>query len=100
MGVIVRSEVLRALDEAEARREKRVPVIIGLHRQSTAAALKGALRGMGIEGELRETERFVMIRLSRAEIQRIAGLTEHVSKVWLDRPVSAANTRQDDSLGL
>lgn len=91
MGAVLRNEVLQALDEAEARGERRIPVIIRLHPRSTMRALKRGLRDSGIKGRFRETEYFLMGRLSREEVQRVAQLTEHVSKISLDRPVSAAD---------
>jgi hypothetical protein len=91
MGAVLRSEVLQALDEAEARGESRIAVIMRLHPRSTMRALKRALRDSGIRGRFRETEYFLMGRLSREEVQRVAQLTQHVSKISLDLPVSAMN---------
>ncbi len=89
MSAIVRTEVLRALDQAEARGGKRVRVIVGLRPRSDRQVLKRALRQLGVEPALRESESFLVVRLSREEVLRVSQLSEHVSAIWLDRPVSA-----------
>lgn len=91
MGEIVRKEVLDALDEAEARGEKAVRVIIGLRTPGAGPAVEDALRDLGIPEVVRRSDRFVVATLSRKEIERVSQLTEHVSRIWLDRPVFAAD---------
>jgi hypothetical protein len=90
MSAIVRSEVLEALDRAEARGQKRVRVIIGLRAGGSMSAIKKALGRSGVTSYRREAERFLAVELSRQQVVRLAKLTEHVSSIWLDRPVSAA----------
>ena len=90
MAGVVRQEVLDALTDAEARGEKRLRVIIGLHSPDSAEAVKGALARLGVKTVSRESQSFLAARLSREEIQEVSRLKEHVAAVWLDRPVSAA----------
>jgi len=90
MSAIVRSEVLDALDRAEARGEKRVRVIVGLRPGGSMDSLKDALTRLGVRQYHRETERFLAVGLSRAQVLRVSKLKQHVSSIWLDRPVSAA----------
>ena len=90
MTAIVRSEVLEALGRAEARGQKRVRVIIGLRPGGSMNAVKEALGRSGVTSYRREAESFLAVELSRQQVLRLAKLTEHVSSVWLDRPVSAA----------
>jgi len=90
MSAIVRSEVLEALDRAEARGEKRVRVIVGLRPGGSMDSIKDALTRSGVRQYHRETERFLAVELSRQQVLRLSRLTEHVSSIWLDRPVSAA----------
>ena len=90
MSAIVRSEVLEALDRAEARGQKRVRVIVGLHSPESLAAVKGALARLGVKTVARESQSFLAARLSRDEIRQVSQLTQHVRAIWLDRPVSTA----------
>ena len=90
MSAIVRSEVLDALDRAEARGEKRVRVIVGLRPGGSMDSLKHALARSGVTQYHRETAGFLAVELSRQQVLRLSKLTEHVSSIWLDRPVSAA----------
>ena len=90
MTAIVRSEVLDALDRAEARGQKGVRVIVGLRPGGSMSAIKEALGRSGVTSYRREAESFLAVELSRQQVLRLAKLTEHVSSVWLDRPVSAA----------
>jgi hypothetical protein len=88
MGSLVRSEVLVALDRAEARGEKRVRVIVGLRSPDSLAAVKGALARLGVKTLARESESFLAARLSREEVLQVSRLQEHVKAIWLDQPVS------------
>jgi hypothetical protein len=90
MSAIVRSEVLDALGRAEARGEKRVRVIVGLRGPDSLAPVKDALARSGVTQYHRETAGFLAVELSRQQVLRLSKLTEHVSSIWLDRPVSAA----------
>ena len=90
MSAIVRSEVLDALDRAEARGQKRVRVIVGLRPGGSMGSLKDALTRLGVRQYHRETAGFLAVELSRQQVLRLSKLTEHVSSIWLDRPVSAA----------
>ena len=90
MSAIVRAEVLEALDRAEARGQNRVRVIVGLRAGGSMNAVKEALGRSGVTSYHRESEGFLAVELSRQQVLRLAKLTEHVSSVWLDRPVSAA----------
>lgn len=90
MSAIVRSEVLDALDRAEARGEKRVRVIVGLRPGGSMDSIKDALTRLGVRQYHRETGGFLAVELSRLQVLRLAKLTEHVFSIWLDRPVSAA----------
>ena len=90
MSAIVRSEVLEALDRAEARGQKRVRVIIGLRAGGSTSAIKEALARSGVTSYRREAESFLAVELSRQQVLRLSKLKQHVSSIWLDRPVSAA----------
>jgi hypothetical protein len=90
MSAIVRSEVLDALDRAEARGQKGVRVIVGLRAGGSMDSLKDALTRLGVTHYQRETAGFLAVELSRQQVLRLSKLTEHVSSIWLDRPVSAA----------
>jgi hypothetical protein len=89
MGSLVRSEVLVALDRAEARGEKRVRVIVGVRSPDSLAAVKGVLARLGVKTLARESESFLAARLSREEVLQVNRLQEHVKAIWLDQPVSA-----------
>ena len=89
MGGIVQTEVIDALDRAEARGEKRVRVIVGLRSGSSINALKDALQRVGVRKYHRESESFLALQLSREELLQVSQLADHVSRIWLDRPVSA-----------
>ena len=91
MSAIVRSEVLDALGRAEARGENRVRVIVGLRGPDSLAPVKDALARSGVRQYHRETAGFLAVELSRQQVLRLSTLTEHVSSIWLDRPVSAAD---------
>ena len=91
MSGILRSEVTDALDRAEARGEKKVRVILGLRSGSSINALKDALQRLGVREYHRESESFLALQLSREELLQVSQLTKHVSRIWLDRPVSAAD---------
>lgn len=90
MAAVVRKEVLIALDRAEARGEKRVRVIIGLRGPDSLKPVKTALHRMGVRSVVRQAEGFLAANLTREEIRRVGRLKEHVTAIWLDRPVSAA----------
>ena len=90
MSAIVRSEVLDALDRAEARGEKRVRVIVGLRPGGSMSAIKATLAQWGATSYYRETGGFLAAELSRQQVLRLSKLKQHVSSIWLDRPVSAA----------
>ena len=90
MSGIVQTEVIDALDRAEARGEKRVRVIVGLRSGSSINALKDALQRLGLREYLRESESFLALQLSREELLQVSRLTKHISRIWLDRPISAA----------
>ena len=90
MSAIVRSEVLDALDRAEARGQKRVRVIIGLRAGGSMSAIKEALSRSGVRSYRRETESFLAAELTRQQVLRLSKLKQHVSSIWLDQPVSAA----------
>ncbi|MGB9299201.1 MAG: hypothetical protein WCD51_01265 [Anaerolineae bacterium] len=90
MSAIVRSEVLEALGRAEARGEKRVRVIVGLRPGGSMDSIKNALTRSGVTQYHRETAGFLAVELSRQQVLRLSKLAEHVSSIWLDRPVSAA----------
>jgi hypothetical protein len=90
MSTVVRAEVLDALDRAEARGQKQVRVIIGLRAGGSMSAIKEALGRSGVKSYHRETEGFLAAELSRQQVLRLSRLTGHVSSIWLDRPVSAA----------
>jgi hypothetical protein len=90
MSSVVRSEVLEALDRAEAHGEKRVRVIVGLRGPDSLAAVKRALGRSGAKAVHRESETFLAASLSREEVHKVSQLREHVRAVWLDSPVSAA----------
>jgi hypothetical protein len=90
MSSVVRSEVLEALHRADARGEKKVRVIIGLRAGGSMSAIKEALGRSGVKSYRRETESFLAVELSRQQVLRLAKLTEDVSSIWLDGPVSAA----------
>ena len=91
MAGVVREEVVNALDDAEARGQKKVRVIIGLRGPDSLDPVKDALARLGVVEYHRESDRFLALELSRAQILRVSKLTEQVSRIWLDRPVSAAN---------
>lgn len=78
-----------ALADAEARGEKRVRVIIGLRSPDSLATVKGALARLGVKSVGRESQSFLIARLTRDEIRQVSRLTQHVRAIWLDRPVSA-----------
>jgi hypothetical protein len=90
MREVLRSEVLEALDRAEARGQKGVRVIVGLRPGGSMDSLKDALTRLGVRQYHRETAGFLAVELSRQQVLRLSKLTEHVSSIWLDRPVSAA----------
>jgi len=90
MTSVVRSEVLEALDRAEARGQKGVRVIIGLRPGGSMNAVKEALARSGVTSYHRETESFLAVELSRQQVLRLSKLKQHVSSIWLDQPVSAA----------
>ena len=87
---IVHSEVMDALDQAEARGEKKVRVIVGLRPGSSLNTLKDALQRLGMRECHRESESFLALQLSREELLQVSELTDHISRIWLDRPISAA----------
>ena len=89
MSGIVRTEVVDALDRAEARGDNRVRVIVGLYPGSSINALKDALQRLGVADYYRESESFLALQLSREELLEVSSLTDHISRIWLDRPVSA-----------
>jgi hypothetical protein len=89
MGEVVRKDVWNALADAQARGEKRVRVIIGLRGPDSSATVKGALSRLGVKTVLRESQSFLVGRLTRDEIRQVSRLTQHVKAIWLDRPVSA-----------
>ena len=91
MSGIVRTEVLVALDEAEARGQKTIRVIVGLRPGGSMSALKDGLGRLGVVLYRREADAFLAADLSRDEILGISQLSEHVSAIWLDRLVSATN---------
>jgi hypothetical protein len=91
MSGVVRKEVLNALDEAAARSDKRVRVIIGLRGPDSVRPVKEALARLGVKAVLREAESFLVARLTRAEIEQMSRRTEHVKAIWLDQPVTASN---------
>ena len=90
MSGILRSEVVDALDRAEARGEQRVRVIVGLRPGSSISALKDALQRLGVREYRRESESFLALQLSREELLQVSQLTDHISRIWLDSPISAA----------
>ena len=90
MREVLRGEVLQALDKAEARGETRIRVIVGLRSGSSINALKDALQRLGVREYLRESESFLALQLSREELLQVSQLTDHISRIWLDRPISAA----------
>ena len=90
MSGILRSEVVDALDRAEARGEKRVRVIVGLRSGGSINALKDALQRLGLREYHRESDSFLALQLSREELLQVSQLTQHISRIWLDRPISAA----------
>jgi len=90
MSSVVRSEVLEALERAEASGQKRVRVIVGLRSPDSLAAVKDALGRSGAKAVHRESESFLAASLSRQEIEKVSRLTKHVRAIWLDGPVSAA----------
>jgi hypothetical protein len=90
MAGVVRREVLNALDAAEARGEKRVRVIVGLRGPASLAAVKAALARLRVRAVLRETEGFLVARLTREGLEQVSQLTQHVRAIRLDQPVSAA----------
>ncbi len=90
MSGILRSEVVDALDRAEARGEQRVRVIVGLRPESSINAVKDALQRLGVREYHRESESFLALQLSREELLQVSQLTDHISRIWLDRPISAA----------
>ena len=90
MSGIVQTEVMEALDRAEARGEKRVRVIVSLRSGSSINALRDALQRLGVADYYRESESFLALQLSREELLQISQLTDHISRIWLDRPVSEA----------
>ena len=89
MAGVVRKDVLNALADAEARGEKRVRVIIGLHSPDSLAPVKGTLARLGVKTVARESQSFLAARLTRDDIRQVSRLTQHVRAIWLDRPVSA-----------
>ena len=90
MSGIVQTEVMEALDRAEARGEKRVRVIVSLRPGSTMKALKDALQRVGVSEYHRESESFLALQLSREELLQVSQLADHIYRIWLDRPISAA----------
>ena len=90
MSAIVRSEVLDALDRAEARGQKRVRVIVGLRAGGSMSAIKETLARSGVAQYHRESAGFLAVDLSRQQVLRLSKLKQHVSSIWLDHPVSAA----------
>jgi hypothetical protein len=90
MSSIVRTEVLVALDDAEARGQKTIRVIVGLGPGGSMTALKDGLGRLGVMHYCREAEDFLAVDLSRDEILGISQLSEHVSTIWLDHLISAA----------
>jgi hypothetical protein len=91
MPGVVRREVLNVLEEAEARGQQRVRVIIGLRGPDSVQPVKRTLARLGVQAVLRETESFLVARLTREEIEQVSQLTDHVKAVWLDQPVSAGD---------
>jgi hypothetical protein len=91
MSGIVRTEVLVALDEAEARGQRTVRVIVGLRPGGSMTALKEGLARLGVVHYRREAEDFLAAELSRDEILGISQLSEHVSTIWLDHLISSAD---------
>ena len=91
MPELARPELLNALDDAEARGEKRVRLIVGLRSGSSIKALKDALQRLGVRQYHRESESFLALQLSREELLQVSQLTQHISRIWLDRPISAAD---------
>ncbi len=89
MSAIVRTEVLQALDKAEARGEERIRVIVGLRPGGSMDALKRGLGRLGVVHYRRESETFLVVELSREEILGLSQLSEHVSAIRLDHLVSA-----------
>ena len=90
MESLLSREVLAALDRTEARGDKRVRVIVGLRSGSSINALKDALQRLGVREYYRESDSFLALQISREELLQVSQLTEHVSNIWLDRPISAA----------
>jgi len=90
MSGIVQTEVMEALDRAEARGEKRVRVIVSLRSGSSINALRDALQRLGVKEYHRESESFLALQLSREELLQVSQLTQHISRIWLDLPISAA----------
>ena len=91
MSRIVRTEVLDALNRAEERGQTRVRVIVGLRPRGRMNALKEGLARLGVVQYRREAESFLAAELSRDEILGISQLSEHVSAIWLDHLISAAD---------
>ena len=89
MRWLIPTEVVDALDRAEARGDKRVRVIVGLRSGSSLNALKDALQRLGVREYHRESDSFLALQLSREELLQVSQLTTHISRIWLDRPVSA-----------
>lgn len=52
-------------------------------------SLKDALTRLGVTQYHREAGGFLAVELSSQQVLRLAKLPEHVSSIWLDRPVSA-----------
>jgi hypothetical protein len=92
MAGVVRKEVLNALDEAQARGDTRVRVIVGLRGPESLGPVKEAIAHLGVKTVLRETESFLVARLTRAQIERVSRLADHVKAIWLDQPVTAGNS--------
>ena len=90
MESLLSREVLAALDRTEARGEKRVRVIVGLRSGSSINALKDALQRVGVREYHRESDSFLALQLSREELLQVSHLADHISRIWLDRPISAA----------
>jgi hypothetical protein len=90
MAGVVRKEVLSALDDSEARGENRVRVIIALRGPESVEPVKAALARLHVGTPLRETERFLVAKLNRGELEQVSQLTQHVRAIWLDQAVSAA----------
>jgi hypothetical protein len=84
MSSVVRSEVLEALNRAEARGEKRVRVIVSLRSVESLQAVRRAIDRTGAKTTASDLQGSVVATLSRQEVLELGALTEDIAGISLD----------------